>query len=123
MAYDRNELFNTAMDLIDRYKFVFVDEVINMMPCRRSTFYLHFPADSEKMDIIKEALNKNKISLKANMRKKWYDSDNATLQVGLYKLIATPEERKALSQTYHDHTSNDEQLPSVNFIPASKADE
>jgi hypothetical protein len=33
------------------------------------------------------------------MRSKWYKSENPTLQMGLYKLIGTPEEAERLGTT------------------------
>ena len=49
------------------------------------------------MDAIKGALNKNKIELKVSMRSKWYKSENPTLQMGLYKLLANEDELDRLN--------------------------
>jgi len=42
----------------------------------------------------------NKVAQKVKMRKKWGDSDNATLQMALMKLISTDDERKRLAVSY-----------------------
>ena len=55
-------------------------------------------------DFIKEELEKNRVAIKANLRKKWYDSDNATLQIALMKLISTDDERRKISNTFIDKT-------------------
>jgi hypothetical protein len=61
------------------------------------------------------------------MRKKWYDSDNATLQMGLMKLIATPEEHKRLATNFNDHTTNGESIKQtimqVEIVKPSEEDE
>ena len=62
-----------------------------------STFYEHFSDFSECLKEIEQALLKNKIDLKVGLRRKWRDSENATLQLALYKLVCTNEERLALS--------------------------
>jgi len=62
-----------------------------------STFYEHFSDFSECLKEIEQALLKNKIDLKVGLRKKWRDSENATLQLALYKLVCTNEERQALA--------------------------
>jgi len=62
-----------------------------------STFYEHFSDFSECLKEIEQALLKNKIDLKVGLRKKWRDSENATLQLALYKLVCTTEERQALA--------------------------
>jgi hypothetical protein len=66
--------------------------------------YEHFPIDSNELNELKKLIEDNKITLKTSMRKKWYDSDNATLQMGLMKLIATPEEHKRLATNFNDHS-------------------
>jgi hypothetical protein len=57
------------------------------------------------MDNIKSALEKNRVSMKSNMRKKWYKSDNPTLQVALMKLIANEDEAARLSGQTRDNTN------------------
>ena len=104
MAYNTQELLNEAIKQIKEKKLFFVEDVIAFLPCSTPTFYEHFPVGSNELKSIKEELNRNKITIKTNMRKKWYDSDNATLQVALMKIIATDEERKYLSPSYIDKT-------------------
>lgn len=65
------------------------------------------------MNELKEALDKNRVTLKVELRKKWRDSDNATLQMGLMKLIASNEERKSLSQSYHDLTTEGKSINKI----------
>lgn len=104
MAYKSNELFEEAIKQIREKKLFFIEDVVAFLPCSKPTFYDHFKIDSDEFNTIKEELEKNRIAVKANMRKKWYDSDNATLQVALMKLIGTDEERKNLSPSYIDKT-------------------
>ena len=44
------------------------------------------------------------------MRKKWYDSDNATMQMALYKLCSTDVEHRKLQQNYSDITTKGEKI-------------
>jgi hypothetical protein len=46
------------------------------------------------------------------MRSKWYKSTAPALQLALYKLIAMPEEIKALQMNYTDHTTNGKDISS-----------
>jgi len=102
MAYDRSKIFAQAKEQITSKRLIFVEEVISFLPISKPTFYEFFSIDSNEFNELKGLIETNKISLKTSMRKKWYDSDNATLQMGLMKLIATPEEHKRLSQTFVD---------------------
>ena len=51
------------------------------------------------------------------MRSRWFRSENATLQISLYKLIANDDERKRLTQQYIKH---DGEVNHKNKIDATK---
>ena len=63
----------------------------------KTTFYFHKLNES---DSIKEALLNNKLTTKQDLKKKWFESENPTVQIALFKLIATDEERRNLSTTH-----------------------
>ena len=97
MAYDRKKIYEEALRLAEEKKLFTIDDVTAMLPCSESVFWEWYPAGSEQMDSIKEILNKNKIEIKVAMRKKWFKSESATLQVALMKLIGTEEEAHRLN--------------------------
>jgi hypothetical protein len=97
MAYDKSELLALALEAIEKHQLVFIDEVCTFLPCARSTFYAN---EMDKSDELKDALNNVRTSMKSQLRNKWRESENATLQIGLMKLIASDEERKRLSTGY-----------------------
>lgn len=101
MAYDKTELTRLALKAIEKHQLVFIDEVVTFLPCARSTFYAN---DLDKSDEIKDALNNIRTSMKTQMRNKWRNSENAALQIGLMKLIASDEERKRLATGYMETT-------------------
>jgi hypothetical protein len=100
MAYKTEDLFNTAIEQINKNKLFFIEDIIAYLPCRKSTFYEHFPNDSDNYKKMFEALETNRTELKVSMRSKWYKSNAPALQMALMKLIATPEELKKLSMQY-----------------------
>jgi len=53
----------------------------------------------EKSENIKRELDNNKIKTKQSLKNKWYKSDNATLQIALFKTICTEEEAQRLNGT------------------------
>ena len=101
--YDKNYIFKQAKKLAVKKKLIFVQDVIDYLPLSTSTFYEYFPAASEEAEILRKILDTNKIETKASMRAKWYESNNPTLQLALYRLTATPEEHRALNQHYIAH--------------------
>ncbi len=113
MEYNTDNLLKKALEETEKNNLFFIEDVISFLPCAKSTFYKYIPIDSNEMDKLKEALGKNRINLKVELRKKWRESDNATLQLALMKLIATNAERKSLSQSYHDVTTEGKSINKI----------
>lgn len=89
MAYSTSDLEKKALKAIKEHNLVFTDEVFVFCGCSRRCYYDH---KVHELHTIKDALEENKINTKLALRKKWRDSDNATVQIALYKLIGTDEE-------------------------------
>ena len=106
MAYKTEDLFNTAIEQIKKHKLFFIEDIIAFLPCRKSTFYDHFPNDSDYYKKMFEELERNRTELKVSMRSKWYKSNAPALQMALMKLICTDEERKKLAMQYSENLSN-----------------
>ena len=102
-TYEVEDLEKQAIAVIEAHKLVFIDEVCAYLPCSRSTFY---EKELDKSDAIKSALHEVRTKKKLFLRTNWEESQNATLQMGLYKLLATPEELAALSMQNVDIKSN-----------------
>jgi hypothetical protein len=94
MAYDLQRLEKAALKAIKDHKLVFVNDVLNYLPCGKSTFY-NLKLDG--LDSIKDALHVNRVSKKKVLRDKWEASENPTLNIALYKLLADRDELSKLS--------------------------
>mgnify|MGYP003589882269 CR=1 FL=1 len=112
MAYKTKVLKEKALEAIKKHKLIFIEDVCAMLGIAKSTYYLHFKENSADSNELNTKLEENKISLKVALRKKWFDSDNPTTQMALYKLCSTTEEHKKLQQNYTDLTSKDEKIAS-----------
>ena len=110
MAYDKNKIFEQAKQQVKEHSLYFIEDVVAFLPISKPTFYEFFPVDSNEFNDIKELLENNKISTKVKLRKKLGEGDKASEILALYKLIATDEERKALSMQHIDHTTKGEQI-------------
>lgn len=104
--YDTQDLFNKAEKAIKKNNLYFIEDIIAYLPCSKPTFYEHFPTESNDYKRLVELLEDNRITDKVSMRKKWHDSDNATLQMGLMKLLSTDEERRRLAMEYREHSGS-----------------
>ena len=104
MAYKTSELKRQALKAIDKHKLFHIEDVVAFIPCGKTAFYEHFPNETNDRKEIDDALTKNKVEVKSSMRSKWYKSNAPALQLALYKLIATNEERRALSMNSIEHT-------------------
>ena len=106
MPYDTKVLKQKAIETIKKNKLIFIEDVCAMIGIAKSTYYDHFKEGSDDSNELNTLLNENKISLKVSLRKKWFDSDNATTQLALYKLCSEPDELKRLSTSHVDMTTN-----------------
>ena len=102
----KEQLIKDSLKAIDKNKLFFVTDVAPMIGISVSRFY---QLELEKVELIKDALVENRVKIKSSMRKKWYDSDQPSLQIGLYKLIGDEEEYHRLANTKIDITSREEQ--------------
>jgi len=100
MAYKKAELEKQALAAIRDNNLMFVTDVPTYLPCAVSTFYAKKLEESEA---IKEALERNRVKTKNGLRAKWYKSENATVQIALYKLIGTEEEAHRLNGSRQEH--------------------
>lgn len=94
MSYKTTDLEKKSLEVIKKHNITDIKELVTYLPCSRQTFYGH---NLDKLDTIKDAIENNKILTKAKLRKKWADSDNPTVQIALYKLLGTRDERLVLS--------------------------
>jgi hypothetical protein len=120
MAYDRVKIFEQAKEMIVKHKLFFVEDIVAFLPCAKPTFYDFFPLDSNELNELKELLETNRTELKVSMRSKWYKSNAPALQMALMKLICTDDERKMLSMTHTDVTTNGKEM---NIPPFMKTNE
>lgn len=110
MAYSRKRLYEQAMQVIEERNLFFIEDVVAFLPCDRATFYRKFAQGSDECDNIKRALETNKVRTKSAIRHRLFNMDNPTAQLALYRMIATPEERDAISTTKTDITSGGEKI-------------
>lgn len=105
MAYDKNEIFERAKEIIKNdVDIVFIEDLIIELGISKPTFYDYYPINSNEINEIKDLILKNKTTTKKFLRNKWKDSDNATLNICLYKLLSSEEERELLSDKPKDDT-------------------
>lgn len=83
-----------------------MQDVYQYLGMSSSTFYRLFPADSEDKQMIDEALEANKTIMKREIRDRLAENKNVVGLICLYRLLATPEERRALNQKENEDKDN-----------------
>lgn len=78
---------------------VFIADLCLALDCSTECLRNYFPKDSEADVQIMAAISANRTAVKARLRKKWFEGNNPTTDIALYKLLATPEERAALDNS------------------------
>lgn len=116
LADKKQQYHDELLKVIKEKKIAFIDHAIAYISFSSSTLYNH---ELEKMESIKEAIRKNRVSAKSYMLNKWIASDNPTLQISAMRLLSDSEEHKKLNQNYTDHTTNGKDV-SINIVRSVK---
>ena len=101
---NKSEVYEKEIvECIEAHKdIVFISDIFDhYMGIRSAQFY---NLGLEKSEKIKNALNKNRSTAKHHLRTKWIQSENPTLQICAYRILATEDERRAIDQKYSDVT-------------------
>lgn len=98
MAKKREQYEKEITECIKKNRLVFVAHIFGYYTdLKMSQFY---NLKLEQSEMIKNAIAENRSKACGYMVNKWIASDNATLQIAGYRLVATEEERMALNQEY-----------------------
>lgn len=103
MAYDTNVLFDQALTHINRKKLFTFRDVIAFLGISTSTFYAHFPKESNAYKEMDLAMRTHKASMKLAIRKDWLGSKDKGKQAMLYKLLADEDELRRLTNYNMKH--------------------
>jgi hypothetical protein len=115
MAYDTDTLYERALEEIEKNNLFFFQDVYAYLGISHDSFYRFFPTESERYETIKERLDKNKMKTKVSIRSKLHKSTSPAGLLALYKLLATNDERRALSMEYREH-SGEMKLTAPKFL-------
>lgn len=110
MAYTKKQkeaILKKAIKVAKDNNLFFISDVTAYLPINRTTF---IGWSCDKDNTLKEILEDNRTSVKVKLRKNWEESTSATLQIALYKLVASEEERKILAD---NQTIKIEDMPDI----------
>ena len=94
MPYNREDVIQQILKVIPKEGVTFFGDIpLYISPSLRTLYEWNLHESQE----IKEAIELERSKVKQKMRKKWLQSDNATLQIVGYRLMATREELEAIT--------------------------
>lgn len=100
--YNTEDLIKKAVDALKNDKDMYFKEDLWVeIGVSKQTAYDH---NLDKVDAIKDKLEFNRRNNKKSLRNKWFNSENATTQIALYRLLADDEEFTRLVQNKQDTT-------------------
>lgn len=79
----------------------------NALSFGRATAYNH---KLERLDTIKATFEQNRSKATNYLLQKWINSDNATLQIAAFKIVADSDDHKRLNQTYVEQKTTEVDL-------------
>lgn len=88
------KLEKECLEIIIEHNIIFIDEIFIFTEITPSLFEKF---ELNNSPILKDAIDINRAKLKRELRLKWLESQNATLNSALYKLICSEHEKRALS--------------------------
>jgi hypothetical protein len=94
MAFEKEEMLQKALVLIQEHGMMFHSEVFALLPISEATYYSW---GFNKEEHILEAIHNNRTVTKRGIRNKMYNSDNPTALIALYKLIGDEDEVRRLN--------------------------
>ncbi len=119
--FNKDELIELSLRVIEQHDLVFISEIIAFLPCSQSTFYSY---KLERTELLKEALHRNRINLKLQIRRKLLESDNPIALIASYKLFANQEELERLSNNSRQpHTQKQPFSFTLNLNPDNRVRE
>lgn len=97
MAYDKSKIEKKAIKLAKENHLItdFTALASHLEPTLKTLYNWKF----HELQDLKDAFESNRVLTKLKLREKWFNSTNATLNIALYKLLATEEERRILSDS------------------------
>ena len=116
----KTKLKKIEQDIVDTIKknnITFFDEIFTILDFSPSIFYDN---KLNELNSIKDEIEKNRAILKRELRNKWFESTNATLNAALYKLICTDEEKRALSSSANKTSQNNEICTQEEYLKSLK---
>jgi len=116
MAIDKEKTYKKALKEAADPNVYFIEDVVALIGISKDSFYRLYPTGSDEYDAISDLLTTNRIKTKKKIRKKLSEGSKAPELIALYKLISTTEERKKLSSSYIDHTTNDKEIKPTQVI-------
>jgi hypothetical protein len=103
MGKTKQQHEKAIIEVITKNNVMFIDHIFAYyVDLQHSQFY---NLGLEKSDKIRDAIRKNKLKGKTFMLNKWIGSENSTLQLAGYRLLADPEEHRLLNQQYVEQTT------------------
>lgn len=96
----KKDYYERSMEEIQKGDVIFIEDLVILIGISKPTFYTYIPVGSDEFNDVKIAIEKNKISIKSKLRKRWFSEPHPTTDAMLYKIVANTEERMALSTQF-----------------------
>jgi len=85
----------------------------------KQTFYNYHLDESIQ---IQDAIEANRLKGRESLLAKWATSENSTLQLALFKLMAQDDQRKAIAMNYLDVTTKGDKMQTITLIDQDPKD-
>jgi hypothetical protein len=95
IRYNKKQLVAKCVKIIKEKRIIKLEHLHSHLPVAKATFYKYVEDDG--LDEIKEAIEDQRVIIKSSLLKKWYISENPTLQIACFKQVADDDELRRLN--------------------------
>jgi hypothetical protein len=117
MAYKKEDMIKQCLEVIKKNNLTRINYIFSYVPFSRSLFYQY---NLDKLDSIKNAIQKRRVHTKVDLINSWIKSKSAALQIAAYRLLADEEEFERLVMNQIDHTSKGDKIQPIEFTVAKQ---
>ena len=118
MAYDKREIVEMAIKAIDEHQCTNIAEVLLHLPISKTLLYEWV----DELNEIRTKIDEQKVKIKGEMKKRWFNSEVPALAIAAFKLIADEDEADSLTTSKVKQEHKFDKLPKITFNVIGKED-
>lgn len=116
----KEQVYNKSIELLKEHDIRYVEELLSYLPISKETFYRYFEVNSNEYDYLKRLISDNVVKKKLELRKKFEESNNPTIMIVNYKLLANEDELRRINDKQIENETEIMKAPDITINGETK---